>query len=739
MAERLLQPPKDVTAAARHLARVADEQIDRDRLAWIGAGRHVGRSTLLALLASGVDGRVGAWATRTYAGMLDQERDLQALAFTAAAVADDGRYFGILAPGMDMITAVVRASADGLARWTSDGWVDVPADRAPVGLPYRELAGDLLADAVTAAAAGQALLLRPTVPRGFLSRKVPLTASAGGLDGVYAAVDEADTTAVLDLVKVDGAHHYRRSGGAWCYDEDATLPYLVASGAPLALVPEQDLPGLLRAFDDHEAVFPPLIADAAGPGPSVAGLAVRAADTGRVLMLQRANTEGDPAAGDWEFPGGHLEDGEDPLTGACREWCEETGMSLPDDAEHADSWTSPDGVYQGHVLTVPGEDTLDLHNDRGDVTNPDDPDGDQIESIAWWEPADLVDNPAVRAELLRDLPVVMPALTGPENMPANMPAETVTAAYRYRHGWIPIGGDLNPKHRPSQHSFRNPREKAEYQGLSWRGRGMYDTQRAMGSGHRSAHRAALAAHGPANPREEAAHAARVQAAHQRRLREAVNPKGLPTPREAERARSTIPGDVHGEHSSEQQIVQAAAGLHDRAVKAEPGLTRDVRGIVEGLGGRMEGIDRRLKTRESLQRKIAADVKDTGNTPDQVASKIFDTNRYTGVFPAGSYSTESKAVLDRLRAEGYTLRVKNFWTNENNPYQGVNVQVTSPDGTQWELQLHTDQSLGAKGPAHKVYERQRVLPPNDPRQAALTAQARSIFGGVPIPPGVRLIS
>lgn len=450
MAERLLQPPANVTAAARHLAGQTDG-IDSDRLAWIASGGEVGRSTLLALLAAGVSGTVGAWATRTYAGMVDREHDGEIRALTAAAATqvDDGRYFGILLPGQDVITAVIRASADGLSRWSDLGWLPVPEDMTPVGLPYREIDGPLLAAALTCVADGNALMLRPTVPRAFLNRRVPLTAAAGRLDGVYAAVDEADTTAVLDLVKVDGHHHYTRRGGDWQLDDDAMLPYLVASGSPLALVPDADLPPLLRAFDDHQAVFP-LLADVGEPdtGPSVAGTAVRAADTGRVLMLQRANTPDDPAAGDWEFPGGHLEDGEDPLTGGAREWCEETGMQLPDDAEHTGGWTSPDGVYQGNVLTVPGEDSIDLHQDRGAVTNPDDPDGDQVESIAWWDPSDLAGNPAVRAELLRDLAVVLPALTGQQQAIVgddDTDPSAVTAAgrhgpFRFRHGWIPING-----------------------------------------------------------------------------------------------------------------------------------------------------------------------------------------------------------------------------------------------------------------------------------------------------------
>jgi 8-oxo-dGTP pyrophosphatase MutT (NUDIX family) len=142
-----------------------------------------------------------------------------------------------------------------------------------------------------------------------------------------------------------------------------------------------------------------------------AGLAVLAADTGRVLMLQRAMTPDDHAAGTWEFPGGHVEAGEDPYDAARREWEEETGVRLPA-GDRVGEWDSRNGVYRGHVLRVRRESDVVLNPDHDDrhVLNPDDPDGDQIEVVAWWKPAQLRDNKAVRRELAADLGRVLPRL-----------------------------------------------------------------------------------------------------------------------------------------------------------------------------------------------------------------------------------------------------------------------------------------------------------------------------------------
>lgn len=141
---------------------------------------------------------------------------------------------------------------------------------------------------------------------------------------------------------------------------------------------------------------------------AVAGLAVLAADTGRVLMLQRALCDDDPAAGKLEFPGGHLEDGEMPLEAAWREWSEETG-AVPPPGTETGSWVSPDGIYQGIVWTTAREASVPVRGDAF-VPNPDDPDGDAVEAILWFDPADLPGNPAVRAELLENINAVLAAL-----------------------------------------------------------------------------------------------------------------------------------------------------------------------------------------------------------------------------------------------------------------------------------------------------------------------------------------
>lgn len=262
MAERRWEVPVDVAREARRLASVT-VGVDAARLTDVGSRMPVGRTTLLALIASGVNGTVGKWATRLYSAAVDQDRDVEVRTLTAAGIGTpcDETCYGVFADGVDedVIVQVLRASGDTVEEWDREGWRTVSTE--PVGARYRAIGGDTLTAALEALTDGHGLVLRAGTPKAFLPKRVPLTAATGDTDGVYAVVDEVDTTAVMSLFRVaDGEVHGRVDGG-WEPDSDL-LPHVLASSVPLALVPSADVPVLLRTVDDHDTVYPALTADA---------------------------------------------------------------------------------------------------------------------------------------------------------------------------------------------------------------------------------------------------------------------------------------------------------------------------------------------------------------------------------------------------------------------------------------------------------------------------------------------
>lgn len=169
---------------------------------------------------------------------------------------------------------------------------------------------------------------------------------------------------------------------------------------PASLLPE--LPAGALVDEPIDEPIEPAIAAKAGiedeAQPVAAGLAVIAEDTGRLLMLQRALDESDPASGCWEFPGGCLEADEQPLAAAWREWAEEVGQIVPP-GRAAGMWSSPNGIYQGFVWVIECEALVTTNADERPVTNPDDPDGDQVETVAWMPIDHLEDFAGLRREV----------------------------------------------------------------------------------------------------------------------------------------------------------------------------------------------------------------------------------------------------------------------------------------------------------------------------------------------------
>ena len=158
-----------------------------------------------------------------------------------------------------------------------------------------------------------------------------------------------------------------------------------------------------------------------------------------------------------------------------------------------------------------------------------------------------------------------------------------------------------------------------------------------------------------------------------------------------------------------QARNVAEELVAKATAYEPQLTSEMTDLADRFDGTLEGLDYRLKEVDSLTRKINKEVIDEAGkkTVEQAGADMFDVNRYTMTLADDKYVSGAQAMVDELRASGNTVNVKNYWQVADNPYQGINIQVTTPTGAQYELQFHTVKSLEVKeGALHSIYEKAR---------------------------------
>lgn len=172
-----------------------------------------------------------------------------------------------------------------------------------------------------------------------------------------------------------------------------------------------------------------------------------------------------------------------------------------------------------------------------------------------------------------------------------------------------------------------------------------------------------------------------------------------------------------------------------AAKAESAATASLTSLADKTGGEMVGLDYRLKSEESLTRKIFDIADATGEDPAEVAKDMKDVLRYTTVFAPDKYVEGVKATVAQLLATGHTKKkFKNTWGNKTG-YLGINAVFVTPDGAVFELQFHTPQSFHAKDEGtHELYEEQRRYPPGTPRYLELERLQQDVFNEVIRPDG-----
>jgi hypothetical protein len=166
-----------------------------------------------------------------------------------------------------------------------------------------------------------------------------------------------------------------------------------------------------------------------------------------------------------------------------------------------------------------------------------------------------------------------------------------------------------------------------------------------------------------------------------------------------------------------------------AASAEQNVTPDLQTIAEALNGRMVGLDARLKSVDSLTRKLE----------DFPGRSINDALRYTMSFETEDFSGGVRGAMDAMDQNGYQLvRMSNTF-KAGVPYKGINATYRTAEGQEFELQFHTPESFYMKDVVnHPLYEQQRVLEEFSPEWNLLKQQMIENSNTVMNPPGVNQI-
>lgn len=174
----------------------------------------------------------------------------------------------------------------------------------------------------------------------------------------------------------------------------------------------------------------------------------------------------------------------------------------------------------------------------------------------------------------------------------------------------------------------------------------------------------------------------------------------------------------------------------RARAAEPSISRDVQAAAILSQAELIGFDYRLKSPDSLKRKVATDLKEhPERNTDDVLARLSDAVRYTLQWPDDRYVTGVTIASQVLSAWGSdSTKWSNTWGREKG-YKGLNTGWRAPGSRQlFEVQFHTPSSKYAQEETHKLYEEQRLPSTSPERKKELQAQQDAIFAAVPVPDG-----
>lgn len=192
----------------------------------------------------------------------------------------------------------------------------------------------------------------------------------------------------------------------------------------------------------------------------------------------------------------------------------------------------------------------------------------------------------------------------------------------------------------------------------------------------------------------------------------------------------------------KKCVDVAERVYSTAAAKEPAITKDVVSAVDGVDGKMYGLDFRLKQPTSMAGKIGADARSDKSSFDQAGNKIKDAVRYTAVVDESNFTNGYNSIKSNLESKGYKeVRCKNFYqtyADGESSQKAVQCIYEDPSGYKFELQFHTPKSQGAKELNHPLYEEQRNVTTSEKRKTQLSAQMRSYGEQVPNPKGVLTI-
>ena len=186
----------------------------------------------------------------------------------------------------------------------------------------------------------------------------------------------------------------------------------------------------------------------------------------------------------------------------------------------------------------------------------------------------------------------------------------------------------------------------------------------------------------------------------------------------------------------------ARKVYQTAKKKEPKITKDVQESLKRAGAKPYGLQHRIKTIDSIERKILKDMQDEGLEADYAAKKMKDAVRYTSIANDNNFVKSYNDFKDEMHQKGYDeVRCKNFFEDYKAgkvKHKSVQSVFQDKDGYEFEVQFQTPSSQRAKDLKLPIYEERRKVGISEERAAELEQKMVELAEQVPYPKGIETI-
>ncbi|TZF99220.1 hypothetical protein FW781_04650 (plasmid) [Chryseobacterium panacisoli] len=205
-------------------------------------------------------------------------------------------------------------------------------------------------------------------------------------------------------------------------------------------------------------------------------------------------------------------------------------------------------------------------------------------------------------------------------------------------------------------------------------------------------------------------------------------------------------DIEGETPKYIIANEKAKQLIANAELEKELVQADLLNLAKETGGKMEGLDFAIKGEESLTRKIYDRTQDRHiekigieKAINKVASKMNDVLRFTITFEPKVYVENYFKIVKELEAKGYKkTKAFNAWFQGDGSYRGLNVTFETPNGQQFELQFHTNETFRVKSETHDLYEASRAADATAELKATNNAKQAEAYKNIETPKNIDLL-